>query len=368
MLDRRAVARALAISADADSVASGARGRRIHFVDLLRLVASFQMIVGHSIDALLAEELRSGAVYDGWTWVRGLTSVSFMVAAGLSFHLSTLARFDAHVGDRAKVIARFRRGGFLMLVGYLLHFPAGLFFGDADAALREFLIADVLQCIGLCIVLLEAITVLSRGPRQVVLLSAFLAAVCFVAAPLTDAIEPAGPLRFALNYLTHRGGSLFPLTPWAGYVFAGVVIGAVALPHGTRTDARLPLPRLLACAALVCGLAVLARLGDAPAGVHHNALPGFNLVKLAVVLAFVALLAFAERPIVRLPRRLSILAGETLTLYAFHLVVLYAGGVGLYRVIGHALSLPAAIAVALSLLAVTCAVALGWHRYKTRRS
>ena len=35
---------------------AGVRGRRIHFVDLLRLLASFQMIHGHTLDALMAEE------------------------------------------------------------------------------------------------------------------------------------------------------------------------------------------------------------------------------------------------------------------------------------------------------------------------
>lgn len=362
------MSRALVLPVDSAPAAAGVRARRIHFVDLLRLVASFQMIVGHTVDALLAESLRSGPVYDGWTWVRGLTSVSFMVAAGLSFHLSTLARFEAHVSDRSKVIARFRRGGWLMLVGYLLHFPAGIFGGDAAAAMREFLIADVLQCIGLCIVMLEGITVLSRGPRRVVMISAALAALFFFVAPLTDGIDPSGPWRFALNYLTHRGGSLFPLAPWAGYVFAGVVLGAVALPHGTRTDARLPLPRLLGASALVCLLGYAVGLGPALAeGAHHNASPGFNLLKMAVVFALIALLAVAERPITRLPKPLSILAGETLTLYAFHLLVLYAGGVGLYRLVGHSLSLPAAIGAALGMLGLTCAVGLAWHRAKKRR-
>ena len=63
----------------------------------------------------------------------------------------------------------------------------------------------------------------------------------------------------------------------------------------------------------------------------------------------------------------EVLAGETLTLYAFHLLVLYAGGVGLYRLVGHSLSLPAAIGAALGMLGLTCAVGLAWHRAKKRR-
>ena len=60
--------------------------RRVVFLDLLRLVASVQMIQGHTVDGLLATELRHGWAYDAWTFLRGLTAASFLVASGLAFH------------------------------------------------------------------------------------------------------------------------------------------------------------------------------------------------------------------------------------------------------------------------------------------
>ena len=34
---------------------------RVWFVDVVRLIASFQMINGHTLDALMVDELRQGA-------------------------------------------------------------------------------------------------------------------------------------------------------------------------------------------------------------------------------------------------------------------------------------------------------------------
>lgn len=343
-------------------------------MDLLRLLASFQMVHGHTLDALMAEELRSGVVFERWSWGRGLVSVSFMVAAGLSFHLSTLAIFDKHRSDRKKVRKRFRRGAWLVLLGYLLHFPAGLFSGDpaaATAALNAFQIADVLQCIGLCILVLQTCVVLMKRPEHVVWAAAVMMLLAFGLAPLGERLEPDGPFRFLINYVTHQGGSLFPLTPWAGFVMAGVVVGQIALPQGTRTPVTYPLPRLLLLAAGVFALAMLLRwlpFTLTTDEMTRNAQPAFNLTKLAAVLGVVSLLSWVGRRIEKLPRVLQVLAGESLMLYVSHLLVLYGSGIGLYHVLGHSLSLPAAIGVAAVMIVMTAAVGLGWHRLKQRAS
>lgn len=373
-------AKAIAIAAPAAAPvaegtagASSVRGQRIHFVDLLRLIASLQMVHGHTMDALMADELRSGAAFDRWSWGRGLVSVSFLFAAGLAYHLSTLARFDQHRGDRGKVLHRFRRAAWLVVLGYLLHFPAAIFGGDAGAiasALREFAMVDVLQCIGLCIATLELLTIFAKSARQVVTVSAVLGLLAFALAPLGERLDPSGAWRPLVNYVTHQGGSLFPLLPWAGFVFAGVVVGEIALPNGTRTRADLPLARLILCTTAVLGVALLAHL--VPLSLlteetSRNSEPAFNLVKLGVVLTLVTLLAAVGRRITRLPRALQILSGESLVLYVVHLLILYGGGVGLYRTIGHTLPLPLAIATGFAMVVVMALIGLGWFRLKQWR-
>src|SRR5688572_6443365 len=119
--------------------------KRVVFVDALRIFAAVQMIQGHTIDALLAPVYRSGAIFDGWTFSRGLTSTTFLFAAGLSFVLASAGAKDPQLARRRRV----RRGLELIVIGYLMHAPVGILFGsEPSAAMAEALSVDVLQCIG----------------------------------------------------------------------------------------------------------------------------------------------------------------------------------------------------------------------------
>jgi uncharacterized membrane protein len=346
---------------------------RAHFVDLLRLVMSVQMIAGHTIDALLARELRAGPVFDAWTWVRGLTAVGFLVAAGVSFHLSSLSRWDAYREDRASRRRRARRALALIAIGYLLHAPAGALSGDPEVARRaieEAQIVDVLQCIGVTLLALEAASAIAKSARAAVLLAAALAIATIALAPLAAALDcEASGARAACNYLSRTGGSLFPLLPWSGFVLAGVVAAALALPEGARTPPLRSAGRL----ALLAGLAIVASLAleiawEPPRDpLTYSAWPPFSLARLAWVLAIAAALAAASHAITALPRALRTLAAETLFLYVTHLLALYGMGVGLSRWIGPTLAVGPAVLVALAMITASSFGALAWARWKRAR-
>lgn len=340
---------------------------RAHAVDLLRIVASFQMIQGHTLDALLDDELRSGALFDLWTWIRGLTAVAFMTAAGLSFQLATLARIEAHLSSAEAGRRRVRRALMLIVIGYLLHFPAGLFSGDADqawASLREFAMVDVLQCIGVSILLLEALTRVLRDARRVVMVSVVLAALFVGLAPIAAPLECAGALLPLCNYASRSAGSLFPLWPWSGFIFAGVVAGAIAFPQGAKSDPVRAGATLLGVGALLAALGFGASgwLGMPSAPRVYSASIAFSLQRLGAVLCFTGVLSVASRSLVALPAWLRTLSSETLFLYVTHLLVLYASMVGLSRWVGHTLSLPAAAGVAVALMIACGGGALWWAR------
>ncbi len=344
--------------------------KRILFVDLLRLIASFQMIHGHTLDALMADELRSGLVFARWSWGRGLVSVGFMFAAGIAFSLSTLERFDKHRTDPRTKWRRFRRIGWLITLGYLLHFPAGVFEGGEAMrrSLEMFQFADVLQCIGFSVLLLQLLTLTLKKPQHVVWAAGVLSASFISLAPLADAVQVTGVLpRFLANYLTHSGGSLFPLFPWSGFVLAGVACAGIVLPNGIKTDPKAPFPRLLAIAVVLIGASYIAHalpFSFATPETSHQAMPWFALRKLGTVVAIVSVLSLIGRRLPGLPRWLQVLAGESLMLYAFHLLVLYGSGIGLYRTIGHSLPLGQALAFAFGMVLFTGSVGLLWHRLK----
>lgn len=331
------------------------RGIRVHAIDLLRLLASIQMIAGHTIGALLAPEHRVGVVYDAWTIARGLTAVAFMFAAGAAFAL--VAADTSRERGRRRIV----RAAGLVVLGYALHPPAAALGGDpvlAAAAWRELFAVDVLACIGVTLLTLE---LLMRWPHFVVT-TGVLALVAIFASPWLATIEPEGMLLPFANYVSRRGGSLFPLAPFAGFVFAGASLGSLAFRRPR------PLPRLAAMAAVTLALGALASRTTTPPPDAYYAWPALSLMRLGAVLALLTVLALATVRVVRLPRVVTILAGQSLFLYVAHLLVLYVGGVGLAHLIGPTLSVGATFGVALAMVLASTAGALVFARWRSARS
>ena len=319
----------------------------------------------------MLDSIRHGAFYDRYLWARGLVSVSFLAVAGIAFHLSTLARFEQHKNNPAAVKRRFRRALVIVLVGYLLNLPFGAF--DADPEIRRlswfyFQTVGVLQCIGTALIVLELMTLAARKAWQVVLGSAALSVFCFAVAPLADQTISDGKAHAVLNWISHQGGSLYPVFPWAGFVFAGLVLGAFAMPDAGRTTFKktaLSLCGLAAAALLLWQAAEVSPMSLYDYTRHHAATsPADSLEKLSAVLGLIIFLALVSRPIRELPKLFRVLSSETLTIYAFHLIILYYPVVAIARRFDHALPLSKALLVSAFMLVLTCSYAYAWNRLK----
>jgi uncharacterized membrane protein len=330
--------------------------RRLVFIDVLRLIAAVQMIQGHSVASVLAPGYRHGALFQLWTFTRGLTSVTFLVTAGLSFCLA-----EVRGSDLASRRARVGRALGLIALGYLMHAPLGIVLGAPLAdTLRKAVVVDVLQCIGVSLLSLELLSWSVSRLAARAGISALLGLGALFAAPLTRSLAFPTGWSWLGNYVTGHAGSLFPLLPWAGYVWCGFAIGTLLLP----SPRRLPLGLAgLGVTALSVGLGLLAAYSDIPRGVS----PGYSLVKLGCVLLLASLLASWLRDVVRLPRLLGLLAGETLFLYLSHVVILYADRVGLEPRLrdGHSPLFGALLAL---VLFVSCAAAALFVRSLRRRA
>lgn len=352
---------------------SAARAPRVWFVDIVRLLASLQMVNGHTLDAVLLPELKQGAFFESYNWGRGLVSVGFLMVAGIAFHLSTLARFDRHRANPAAVGRRFRRAFLVIAAGYFLGIPWAADSPDpAQAALawRYFFAVGILHSIGATLVVLETLTLLATSARQVVVAAGLLAVLAISLAPLADAALEPGRTHFFLNWISHAGGSFFPLLPWAGNVLVGVIVGAIALPLGGHTPHRVVWSRLAAltvCAWVLSELVQAAPWTLVQATNHPSTRPALVVENLAAVLFLTLILSIVFAPLRTLPRALRVMSGETLSMYVFHLYVLFGGSWHLARRIGPTLELPAAMAFALFMILLTSTFALGWHRLKAWR-
>jgi surface polysaccharide O-acyltransferase-like enzyme len=337
---------------------------RLLFVDALRLLALLQMVNGHTLHALLSPEVRQGGVYAGYLWFRGLVSVAFMLAAGLAFYITTVIRPGAR--SRAERWRRVARALEIIAIGFLLRLPlAAILTGDSNAlrrGLASLAQVDVLPCIGVSLLVLELVSCVTARPA---LVAAICAGLTLMAAALTG-WGASLPVNLLSSWLGPQGGSSFPLLPYSGYVFAGVTLGALALPLGAATVPRVTARRLALVAAGWYALSLaLSRLPHTELpGVHT---PSFFALKLAAVTLACAALVLALRRVRALPSLCATLTRETLGIYVFHLFVLYGFPIALSQRLGQHSTLLQGLSVSALMIVASGMFGLLWQRVKSLR-
>jgi uncharacterized membrane protein len=347
-----------------------ASSSRVHLVDLLRLVALLQMVNGHTLDAVVSESIRHGHAFDVYNFFRGLVSVAFMLASGVAFHLTTISRLDRTPRSEPLpgTAKRVRRMLEIIAIGYLLRFPLGAWSDDpvvVEGSWNRLAEIDVLQCIGVSLLSLEALAHALRDRRRTEIGAGVMALVVIALAPLTEGVVAERPLSFVTGWLSHSSGSIFPFFPWSAYVFLGAVLGAVAFPEGGRTPWRKSFVALSAGA--VAASAATWALWRAPftlweAEMSYHSMPAFFVEKLAWVLGALAVLAPVVSRIRALPGPIATLAGETLAVYVFHLLVLFFPPMMLAARVGHHLTLPEGLAISAAMIVACSAFGVAWPR------
>ncbi|WP_233530613.1 heparan-alpha-glucosaminide N-acetyltransferase domain-containing protein [Gelidibacter salicanalis] len=197
------------------------KANRLYFIDAVRAFAILMMLQGHFVDTLLNPIYRddSYTAYTVWSYFRGITAPTFFTISGLVF-LYLLLKAHAKGSDKQRLRKGATRGLMLIGIGYALRIP---FFswlkGDFDS---YFLVIDVLQCIGLSLLLLIGFYLLCRRNStilSVVLLS--IGCVIFVTEPLYRSSTLENVPVVLANYLSKSNGSVFTILPWFGYVAFG---------------------------------------------------------------------------------------------------------------------------------------------------
>jgi uncharacterized membrane protein len=198
--------------------ASPQAASRIRAFDWLRGAAVLVMIQCHAL-TLLRPDLRAGAWYRRIDFVDGLVAPAFIFAAGFSLALVQV-RGATSGAQTTRILKTLRRLAEVLIVATLVNW---MWFPILQEPRWIFRI-DILHCIGLALVIaLPILAALARHPGRLRWVSLALAALAFGAAPFAEAVQ--GPLASVLNIST---GSLFPLMPWAGYVYLGASAGAAA--------------------------------------------------------------------------------------------------------------------------------------------
>jgi uncharacterized membrane protein len=206
---------------------------RVDAVDLFRFIVLFFMIQGHLFRAYLLPSIRLLPWYKVHELFHGFVAPGFLFAAGFAAFLSFHNKRQNYIRLGGAFFKRLRRILFVIAIGYWIHLP---FFslGKTLQAVRmetpaaaDFLSVNILQCIGIGLLLFTLLAVLLKGEKRVVLVTGLAGAAFFLLAGPLQGVHLHPALDPFLNYnpifASSAKASFFPVFPWLGYLCIGIV-------------------------------------------------------------------------------------------------------------------------------------------------
>ena len=357
---------------------------RYAFLDLYRGLIVVFMLEGHLIRQLMGMAWQEGAAFRGHELFHGLTAPGFLFGAGFTFAIATQRKSHLLKGLSWPVLRRLWRGASLMLVGYALHLPylslSKTVFGASSAEWGAFLRFDVLQLIGLSLIILRLLYLFARDDRQfLALVSVGVLGTVMLAPAVWNGPGASAPVWLSTT-LTGRYGSPFPVFPNLAFVLSGVVASWGFL-RARQDDAEhsYMLWLLGAGVLFIVGGWLFDRLSitSNDTADYWTTAPSFFWIRIGLLLVGMGGLWFLERGVVGtvsepylMPRWLTMLGVESLFVYVAHLMLLYGSvlnpGENLTAWVGRDLTPWTAAALVVPFVVLSAIGARVWHTLKKR--
>ncbi len=353
---------------------------RLVLLDILRAIGVMLMVEGHTIDAVLSPAYKDGAsaLFQFWTFFRGLTAPFFFFSAGLAFVVATVKYNGGMLSvSRKAKIRRMRRIAILLLLGYGLHMPLQMLY-DPSAVSQEawkvFFIVDALHVISLSLLIILLIAVFAKS-REALLKSYVVAAFASLAlAPLLEPISWEKFLNPAIySYLTFRAGSFFTFFPFSSYLFAGAAFGAAAIGLPVETRAATLTKNFAKASAVSLVLFVAFFLVQiryvSPYVDYWRALPAVNLLRFGLVAMVASIVGHVSMRSFRFPRILPAIGKSSLTVYVVHLMIVYGSPVnyGLAQLLPDGVHPLVAIVLAACVMSLMFGMVYAMESYRARK-
>jgi uncharacterized membrane protein len=337
--------------------------QRVDAVDLFRFFVLFFMIQGHLFRAYLLPAIRLEHWYKLHETLHGLVAPGFLFSAGFAAFLSFHNKRQNYIHFDRAFFKRLRRILFVIAIGYWIHLP----FFSLRKTLRfvsqgqagEFLKTDILQCIGVGLLLFTFFAVALKNEKIVAAISVLAGALFFLLPETVKTIH----LHPAVDSYFNYNVSTFPIFPWAGFLFVGVIAAYAYVLLKKEIFFR---------SILVLGIVFFPWFFFKSSQVYFKAeltLTG-NLNKIAGVFLLLWLSDWLLRRCQGPLTSVLIKAGtESLFIYVLHLFVIFNSifGFGLKPVFQNSLHVPQALLLFLAIALVVFVLALGYNWLKEKR-
>ena len=348
---------------------------RYTFIDLLRGWAIILMIEPHVFNTFLLSELKLTGWFSVVSFINGLITPAFLFVSGFVFEISSGSKLEEMRKFKLPFWKKLWRIISIILIGYALHLPfkslSKIISKSTPEQLQGFLAVDVLQCIGVGLLVLFALRLIIRSDKiyhySLIGLTIFVMVVSpiFWKTEFTNYLHPV----FA-NYLNRLNGSLFPVFPWINFILVGAIFAKYFLDAASNGKEVKFINATTFTGIIMLFSGHLFYSGLFP-GFLTSILPNpaFFVERLGYVLVFATLCWYFNNW--RNVNKSFVLdaSRESLLIYWLHLLVIYSsifGGKSLANSLGPNLNLVECIGVTLVLMVLMVLVAKLWSWTKMK--
>ncbi|MEW4925403.1 heparan-alpha-glucosaminide N-acetyltransferase domain-containing protein [Algibacter sp. 2305UL17-15] len=346
------------------------RSNRLYFIDAVRAFAILMMLQGHFIDTLIDPIYRdpTNTVYSVWSYFRGITAPVFFTISGLVF-MYLLLRSYTKGDDRPRVKKGLTRGLLLIGIGYSLRVNLlSWFSGNFN---YRFLAVDVLQCIGLSLIILVFLYVILKKHSYILaIILAIIGTACFLTEPLYRGLSLSSMPLMISNYLSKENGSVFTILPWFGYTAYGAWLATVFFRHVHRPRFKIfTIATFFGVGMLLIYFSswFLIKLYHVTDFELFEASANYNYLftRFGNVLVLFALFYTFERFMKQ--SIITSIGQKTLSIYVIHFILIYGSytGYGLSRYFRKSLTPTEAIIGAICFMVVVCLISFHYAKTNT---
>jgi uncharacterized membrane protein len=334
---------------------------RLYFIDIIRAFAILMMLQGHFIDTLLSVTYRdlNEVPYSIWSYFRGITAPTFFTISGLIFTY-LLLRAKEKGQEKIRMRKGIIRGFFLIGVGYLLRIPFFAWFSGYFNS--YFLVIDVLQCIGLSLILIIVLyNVCAKKAFLFSIVLFLLGVLIFLSEPLYRTLNIATIPVIFNNYVSKSNGSVFTIIPWFGYIAFGAYLATLFHKYLHMAHFK----KITVASFLIIGCLLIQYSSDILTYIYKvtdlqlfmdAANYNYLFTRLGNVFLYFSFFYTFEK-FLKFPLILKI-GQKTLSIYVIHFIIIYGSftGVGLNSLIGKILTPWQAVFGALLFITTVCII------------
>lgn len=303
---------------------------RLAFIDWTRGLGAVVMLQGHTFHSFTRTDLRDKGPYMLSQFVGGLPPALFLLLTGITFAFLMDSQERRSVSAFGKVLAALKRSRYLFLIAFLFRIQLYVF-GYPTSPASELLRVDILNCMGMAMLILSPMAVFSTAER--IRYCTILGVVIAILSPVVSSIDVSGIPAFISGYFvpTYTGFGFFP---WASFLAFGMVVGSVI-----RLVKREDLGRVMIWTLAVgLGLIVIARqLSDMSYSLYPKVdfwldSPGLTFIKLGVVLTILATsYVWVNYAAASRPSLLRQFGTTSLLVYWVHIELVYGRWFGIWK-------------------------------------